>query len=243
MVMFVVTGITKFSAYDGNPEMLAVLDSLPPALMSAFQMNAFNLTTITGFFGVMFMYFALLATVSATMWGSDIISKEERDKTVEFSLTLPVSRNKVVTAKIAAAIVNCIAFLIVTWAASAAATATYNPDAAFYEFLSLCMATLFILQMIFLSIGILLGCAMKQYKRAGSIAVGILMGTYFLSIVTGMNKNLDFLRYFSPFTYFDRAQLLTESSVEPLYVVLSLTIIVVSYIAAYVTYGRRDLYI
>jgi ABC-2 type transport system permease protein len=243
MVMFVVVGITKFSAYEGNSEMLEVLDSMPPALMAGLQMNAFNLTTITGFFGVMFMYFALLGTISATMWGSDIISKEERDKTVEFSLTLPVSRNKVVTAKIAAAIVNCIAFLGVTWLASIAATATYNPDAAFYEFLSLCMATLFMMQMIFLSVGILLGCAMKQYKRAGSIAVGILMGTYFLSIVTGMNKNLDFLKYFSPFTYFDRAQLLNESSVDPLYVVLSLAIIVVSYIAAYVTYGRRDLYI
>lgn len=243
MVMFVVVGITKFSAYEGNPEMLAVLDSMPPALMAAFQMNTFNLTTITGFFGVMFMYFALLATISATMWGSDIISKEERDKTVEFSLTLPVSRNKVVTAKIAAAIVNCIVFLGVTWIASAAATATYNPDAAFYEFLGLCMATLFIMQMIFLSIGILLGCAMKQYKRAGSIAIGILMGAYFLSIVAGMNENLDFLKYLSPFTYFDRAQLLNESSVDPFYVLLSLAIIVVSYIAAYVTYNRRDLYI
>ena len=69
------------------------------------------------------------------------------------------------------------------------------------------------------------------------------MGTYFFSIVTGMNEKLDFLRYFSPFTYFDRAQLLNESSVDPFYVMLALAIIVVSYIAAYVTYGRRDLYI
>ena len=243
MIFFVVTGITKFSAYEGNPEMLEVLDSMPPALMEAFQMNAFNLTTIEGFFGVMFMYFALLGTISATMWGSDIISKEERDKTVEFSLTLPVSRNRIVTAKIAAVIVNCIAFLGVTWVASIAATASYSPDAAFYKFLNLCMVTLFVLQMIFLAIGVLLGCAMKQHKRSGSIAVGLLMGTYFISIVAGMNENLEFLKIFSPFTYFDRAQLLNESSFDPLYLLLSLVIIVVAYSGAYVTYGRRDLYI
>lgn len=243
VILFTFTGITKFSAYADNPEMLDIMDSMPPALMAAFQMNAFNLTTITGFFGVMFIYFALLGTIAATMWGSDIISKEERDKTVEFSLTLPVSRSKVVTAKIAAAMVNCFALLLVTWATAYAATATYSPDAPFYKFLTLCMLTLFILQMIFLSIGILLGCAMKQYKRAGSIAVGLLMGAYFLSIVAGMNEKLDFLHYFSPFTYFDRVQLLNESSVEPFYLLLSLAIIVVSYIAAYTTYNRRDLYI
>ncbi len=243
MLFFVYSGITKFSAYEGNPEMLEIMGSMPPALMEAFQMNAFNLTTIEGFFGVMFMYFALLGTISATMWGSDIIAKEERDKTVEFALTLPVSRNRVVTAKITAVIVNCIAFLGVTWVASIAATATYSPDAAFYDFLALCMATLFVLQMIFLSIGVLLGCAMKQHKRAGSVAVGLLMGTYFISIIAGLNENLEFLKYFSPFTYFDRAQLLNESSVDPIYVLLSLAIIIVAYIGAYVTYGRRDLYI
>jgi hypothetical protein len=33
------------------------------------------------------------------MWGSDIISKEERDKTIEFSLTLPVKRSKLISGK------------------------------------------------------------------------------------------------------------------------------------------------
>ena len=49
----------------------------------------------------MFTYFVLMVSISAAMWGSDIISKEERDKTVEFALTLPVTRGRVVTAKTA----------------------------------------------------------------------------------------------------------------------------------------------
>ena len=56
----------------------------------------------------MFTYFALMLSIAAAMWGSDIISKEERDKTVEFSLTLPVTRSRLVTAKALAALVNCI---------------------------------------------------------------------------------------------------------------------------------------
>jgi len=95
--------------------------------------------------------------------------------------------------------------------------------------------------MIFLAIGIFLGCAMKQYRRASSLAVSLLLGTYFLSIVTGLNRNLDFLKYFSPFKYFDAMVMLHESRIDVAFVGLSLAIILVSMVGAYLTYARRDL--
>jgi ABC-2 type transport system permease protein len=243
VIGFIFIGITKFSAYEGNPEILEMLDSMPAALMEAFQFNAFNLTTITGFYGVMFSYFSLIATISAAMWGSDIISKEERDKTVEFTLTLPITREKLITAKILAAMVNCIGLLIIMWVASLAAVAQYQPDSEFYDFLLLLMLSLFIIQMVFLSVGIFLGCSMKQYKRASAVAVSVLLGTYFLSIISGLNENLSFLKYFSPFTYFNPVTLLNESTIEIGYVFLSLGIIAVLIMGGYYTYARRDLYI
>ena len=243
VILFVVVGFSKFSAYEGNPEMLAILDNLPPAMLSAFNFQAFNLTTITGFFGVMFTYFALLLSIAAAMWGSDIISKEEADKTVEFSLTLPVTRSRLVTAKTGAALVNCIALLLITWGAALAGSAQYQPDSEFYNFLGLSMLALFIMQLIFLSVGIFLGCAMKQYKRASSVAVSLLLGTYFISIISGLNENLEYLKYFSPFKYFNPATLLHESRIDITYVLLSLGIIVVCIGGGYITYARRDLYI
>lgn len=243
VVLFVTVGVSKFSAYFENPEMLAMLDSLPPAVLAAFNFGAFNLTTVTGFFGLMFGYFALLLCIAAAMWGSDIISKEERDKTVEFALTLPVTRGRVVTAKALAALVNYIALLLITWGASLASAAQYGPDAAFYRFLALSMLALFIMQVTFLSIGILLGCAMKRYKRVTSVAVSVLLGTYFLSIISGLTRDLDFLKYLTPFKYFDAGRMLHESSLDPTFVGLSLAIVVASMAGAYLAYARRDLYI
>jgi ABC-2 type transport system permease protein len=243
MVLFIALAMAKFAAYEGNPEMLEILDSMPPALLEAFQMNAFNLTTVTGFFGVCFTYFALLGSVFATMLGSDIISKEERDKTVEFSLTLPIPRRKLITSKLLAAVVHCIAFLLIIWGASLFSVAQYRPESEFYDFLLLSMLALFILEMTFLAVGIFLGCALKQYKRAGSIAVSLLLGTFFLSIISGLNENLDFLKFFSPFKYFDPAALLRESRLEMTYVYISAGIIAVALVSGYVTYAKRDLYI
>jgi ABC-2 type transport system permease protein len=243
VILFVVVGFSKFSAYEGNPELLAILDGLPPAMLAAFNFEAFNLTTITGFFGVMFTYFALLLSIAAVMWGSDIISKEERDKTVEFSLALPVTRSRVVTAKIFAAVVNCAALLLITWGAAIAGAAQYQPDSEFYNFLSLSMLALFIMQLIFLAVGIFLGCAMKQYRRVSSAALALLLGTYFISIISGLNENLEFLKYFSPFKYFNPATLLHESKIDLTFIWLSAGIIAVLLVGAYVTYSRRDLYI
>ncbi|MCK5052967.1 MAG: ABC transporter permease [Anaerolineales bacterium] len=243
VVLFVFMGMTKFSAYEGNPELLAILDNLPPALLNAFQFNAFNLTTITGFLGVMFTYFAIILSVAAVMWGSDIITKEERDKTVEFSLALPVARGKLVTAKILAAMVNSIGLTLITWAALMITVAQYQPDAAFYQFANLSILALFFTQMIFLALGIFLGCAMKQHKRASSVAVSVLLGTYFISIVAGLKEDWEFLKYVSPFKYFDPAVLLRESSLDMTYVGLSAGIIAVLIAGAYATYARRDLYI
>jgi ABC-2 type transport system permease protein len=75
------------------------------------------------------------------------------------------------------------------------------------------------------------------------VAVSLLLGTYFLSIISALNKNLDFLKYFSPFKYFDAGVLLRESRLDVAFVGLSLAIILVSMVGAYLTYARRDLYI
>jgi ABC-2 type transport system permease protein len=89
------------------------------------------------------------------------------------------------------------------------------------------MLALLIMQMTFLAVGIFLGCAMKQYKRAGSIAVSLLLGTYFLSIISGLNENLEFLKYLSPFEYFKPATLLNESRLDITFVWISAGIIAI----------------
>jgi ABC-2 type transport system permease protein len=243
LTLLIMIAVAKFSAFAGDPSMLAMLDSMPPAMLDALSMRAFNLTTVSGFYGLMFVYFGLMGAIAAAMWGSDILSKEERDKTVEFSLVLPVSRSRVVTAKALAALVNCLAFVAITWAVSLLAVRSFNPDRAFFDFLALEMRALLAIELIFLAIGLLLGAAMKQYKLSGSTAVAIILVTYFVSIIASMRPSLDFLKFLTPFKYFDASELLHTGQVDGVYLLLTAAIIVVCVAAAYWTYNKRDLYI
>ena len=131
MGLLILIGTAKFAAFANDPESLKLLDAMPEAMLDAMNLRAFNLTTVTGFYGIMFVYFGLMGAIAAAMWGSDIISKEERDKTVEFSLVLPVSRSRVISAKAVAALANCVAFVLITWAISLLTVRTYSPDAGF----------------------------------------------------------------------------------------------------------------
>jgi ABC-2 type transport system permease protein len=243
LALLIMIAVAKFSAFAGDPSMLAILDTMPPAFLDALSMRAFDLTTIAGFYGVMAVYFGLMAAIAAAMWGSEIISKEERDKTVEFSLVLPVSRNRVITAKALAALVNCIGFVLITWVVSMVAVRPYAPDQAFYNFLGLEMLAMLVIELIFLAIGLLLGCAMKQYKHSGSTAVAIILTAYILSVLSNMQADLDFLKYFTPFRYFTASDLMHKGALDAGYLLLSAVIIAASLIWAYWVYNKRDLYI
>lgn len=241
--ILIMIAAAKFSAFVGDPNMLALLDAMPEGMLDALNMRAFNLTTLSGFYGLMFIYFGLMGSMAAAIWGTDIISKEERDKTVEFSLVLPVSRSRVITAKALAALVYCIAFVLVCWGVSYRAVQQFNPDQAFYDYLALEMQAMLMIELIFLAIGLLLGCAMKRYKLSSSAAVAIILITYFMSVISTMQENLGFLRYFTPFKYFDAVELFRNGAFEGKFLLLSAGIILFAVAAAYWTYNKRDLYI
>jgi len=243
VAFFAIVGFSKFSGYADNPELLEVLEAMPAPLLETFNMNAFNLTTVEGFFGVMYAFVGLILGIAAVMWGSDIISKEERDKTVEFSLTLPVKRSTMITAKFAAALTNCIILTAAAWGLNLVNAQAYSPGPEFAGFLNRGMAALLLLQLIFLAIGIFIGSAMKQHKKASSVAISVLLGTYFFSVIAGLKEEWEFLKYISPFKYFDPFLILHESRVETIYLWISLGIVVVSLTGAYLAYSKRYLYI
>ncbi len=241
MALLIVIAVSKFSAFQGDPSMTALFESMPKALLQMFGIRSMEeIITLRGFYGVMFIFFGLMGGIAAAMWGSDSISREERDKTVEFSLVLPVSRNKVVTAKALAALVHCVALVVITWLVSWVAVRPYHPDADFHKYLALQMAAMFIIEMIFLAIGLFLGCAMKHYKRSGGAAMAIILVAYFMSVLAGMQQKLDFLKWFTPFKYFDSVN---SNRMDVSFLILSAGIIIVCVVAAYWIYNKRDLYI
>ena len=243
IALLIVVAVVKFSAFESSPESLAILDSMPPQLMEALSMRAFNLTTLEGFFGAMFVFFALMGAMAAALWGSEAIAKEERERTVEFTLVLPIPRRHIITAKLLAALTNCALFVLFTWIISVIASRSYDPGKSLFDFLRLEMLAMFMIELVFLSLGTLLACASKTPRRVGSMAIGLILGLYFASIFAGMHEKLSWLKYLTPFSWFNASEFFRSGRFEPYALVLTGVTVVVFLLAAYFTYDRRDLYI
>ena len=67
--------------------------------------------------------------------------------------------------------------------------------------------------------------------------------TYFISVAIELQDKLDFLKFFTPFKYFDPATLYTTGKLEGIYLVLSALIILSCVVGGYWIYNKRDLYI
>jgi ABC-2 type transport system permease protein len=214
---------------------------MPKTLLDAFSMAGANLTTVSGYISVASVYIFLALSIYAALMGSSIIAKEERDKTAEFFMVLPISRIRVITTKWIAAIICNIVVNISTVIAIYGATIQYNKIDEFNKFMALLMLGIFICQIMFMSIGMLMSAVMKRYKKSGTYTIGLLLILYLASIFASLSESLANLKYITPFKYFEASYILREMNYEPKYLIISLTVIAISMIATYLIYPKRDL--
>jgi ABC-2 type transport system permease protein len=242
VIFMVAAGMGKYSSLEGTGQsMNALMADMPKSLQAIMGTGSLNLSTPIGYYGVLFLYLAVMGAIHAAMLGSNIIAKEERDKTVEFLLVKPVSRTRMITSKLIAALVNILIFNIVTFATSLGMVQKYAEGENVTGDISLLMAGMFILQLIFLLIGTAIAASFKNAKKATSLATGILLILFILSIAIDMNEKLDGLKFLTPFKYYDAKIVLQEGGFEPLYLAFSALLLIGLTIVTYMFYGKRDM--
>lgn len=242
IVALVASGMAKYSAYEAAGQSVEqMIAQIPETIKAVFGFGNFDLTTAAGFYGVLFLYLAVMGGIHAALLGSNIISKEERDHTSEFLFAKPASRGRVLTAKLLAGLFNLVVFNLVTLASSFYFVDYYNNEEPFDSDMLVLMAGLFFIQLIFFSIGAVVAGFTRRPKAAPSIATSIMFLMFLVSFTVNLNKSLDFLKYFTPFKYFDAATLMAEGRLDMVYVAMSLGIIVAAVLGTYRFYTARDL--
>jgi ABC-2 type transport system permease protein len=243
MIVFIVLMVSEFSAYYDNPEMADILDNMPDALLNAFSLESANLTTASGFISIAAIYIYLILGMYSAILGSNILSKEERDKTAEFFMTLPVSREQVIRSKLITSVINCALINVITSIAIIGTMLPYDLDKEFFKFTFLMMFAVFIIQMIFVTLGFFLASILKRYKTSGKIATAIVMVLYIVNVLSGLHKNLAFLEYFSPYRYFSPIAILNDMAYEAKFVAISIVCIVLFTAGTFLIYPKRDLHL
>ncbi|WFD10983.1 ABC transporter permease subunit [Tepidibacter hydrothermalis] len=242
IVAMIVGSIGKFLAFSSSEQSINdIINIYPKSLLNMLGISSFDLSTALGFYGVLFLYLILISTVHAVMLGSNIISKEEKDKTTEFLFVKPVSRNKIITSKLLAALLNIIILNIVTFITSYLIVDYFNEGDATFGYITKLMIGMFVLQLIFMCIGSLLSSVSKKPNTATSTSTGILLITFMLSMIINMNDKFQDLKYITPFQYFKAESIISGDGIDTVFIILSIIIIGLSLVGTYIFYKNRDL--
>jgi ABC-2 type transport system permease protein len=217
-----------------------ILANFPPAIRSAFDISLQNFFTIYGFFAYLFTFVTLAGAVQAMNLGVGVLSKEDSGKTVDFLLTKPVSRVKVITSKLLA-VVCLLAFTNIVFSSVALITAKIVSTAAFSSKIFLLIsATLLLVQIFFLAFGILLSVIIPKIKSVVSVSLPTVFTFFFIGTLGSILGNDNF-KYVSPFKFYDPNYIINHGAYETKFLVIEAVFVVVAIIASYVIYIKKDI--
>ncbi|MFC9601522.1 ABC transporter permease [Peribacillus butanolivorans] len=242
LLAMIAGGMSKYGGMQSSGQSANDLfAAMPKSLQAIFGVSTLDISTALGYYGLIFSYLLLMAAIYAVMLGANSIAKEERDKTSEFLMAKPVSRRRIITSKLAAAIILLFLFNLITFLLSAMMVNYYDSGAEITSKIAALVGGMFLLQLIFLAIGTSIAAVSKRPKLATSIATGILLLTYILSIAVELSSKLENLKYIIPFKYFEAKYILAGDGFDVVFVILSVVIVVVLINATYILYQKRDL--
>ena len=206
---------------------------------AAFGMDRLNFGTLTGFYSVECgNILGLGGAFFATLTSGSILAKEEKDRTAEFLLTHPVSRFRVVTEKLFAVLIQLVlmnGFILLLSLGSIAMTGEEIP---FKEILLLHLAY-FLLQIELASVAF----GISAFLRRGSAgaALGLAAAMYFLNLIANITEAAEFLRYLTPFSYCEGADMIEKGCLNRSYLIPGVVYAVLGIGSAYLKYCKKDI--
>jgi len=217
-----------------------LLKNMPEVVRKLLSIYVDSISTLEGFYSFVFVYIVLCGAIQAMNLGVSIISKEVREKTADFLLTKPVSREKILTSKLLAALASLVITNIIYFAITIPMTLTVKSEFNMKIFLMISI-TLFFVQLMFMSLGVVVSVSAGKIKSVISISLSTVFGFFIVSMLGSVFGDKA-VRYISPFKYFDYEYIVRNAAYETPFIIVGIVFVIVSIAASYLIYVRKDIH-
>lgn len=224
-----------------NMEMMdEMMQMFPEEMLKAFNMD---ISTIDSAFGWLktegFIFVLLLTGIYSGILGSNILLKEENDKTIEYLNSLPITRKSIVLNKIFCGIILIgLMIAIIGIFNFIGLTLSGEFDKKLYILLSI---TPLFSSLVIFALCLFLSTFTHKTKKTLGISLGIVFASYFFNVISEIAESTKFLKYISIFTLADIRNVIVNVNINPLMICLSIGISFIFIILAMINYERKDL--
>lgn len=223
---------------------LAKIDAMPEGFLEAFNLSGMvDFSKLPDYTAYVIQYIAMASGIYGAILGVSALVKEESEGTIEFLYSKPITRSKIVTAKLGASALIFYMFIILIGIVTMVVSFIVKPEEVKTMTMIMDIKTLYMgmafLGYIFMAIGFLISVFIKKSKQAVPIALAVFFTTYLLGVFGKLKDNLKLFLYLSPFDYVTPAKIIKEGF-EVKYLILGLLIMIISIVGTYVVYNKKD---
>lgn len=218
-----------------------VMEGFPEPVKKALGLSVNSISSILGFYAYCFIYITLCGAIQAMNLGTAIISKEIRERTADFLLTKPVTRIKIMTAKLLAAFTSLVITNIGYVAIASIMVSIVKTEEYSYKVFFLLSLTLFFIQLMFLALGVIISVMASKIKSVISISLGTVFGFFIIGMFSSTVGD-SAMRYITPFKYFDTNYIMENSSYEVSFIIIEVVFIIVAIVSSYFVYCKKDVH-
>ncbi len=234
-----------FSLYPSFAESAALLNEamarFPKEFLTAFGMTGVDLSTVLGYYSLVFLFVQICLAIQAANYGFSLVSTEEREWTADFLLTKPVKRTQILNSKLLAAFTALTITNAVVWISSFGFIHLFKGEKTYEtRTLLLLLLSIVVFQLFFLGVGLVVSLLVRRIRSVTPYAMGLGFGMYVLGVFGDMLGE-SVLEKLTPFKHFEPRYIVQQGAYDVPLVLFDISVIVVSLVASYVLYTRRDI--
>lgn len=219
----------------------AKLDSMPEMLRKAFGLAVVDFHRPAAYLATNFTTVSLTAALFSALLGAAMIAKEEVLRTAELLYAQPTSRTQILLGKLGALAVYTLAFplvlaVIAMAVLGAVAERPLEPIAIAQLF-----AGATAIALCFAGLGLFVATLVGDKRSASGAALGVVLGTYFLGILSAIAEPAESLRWLSPHELAKATDVLVHG-LDPLRITLLVALGAGAAALAIARYRRQDIH-
>jgi ABC-2 type transport system permease protein len=190
---------------ENQSKVTGMLSLIPKGALQFKGVSNFNdLLSVLGFYAANnVIYMMVLGSIFSMVISSNILLKEEYDKTAEYLLTRPITRSEIYLTKLSVIIINIFLLNLITASAGFICMELVKKGPfSIGAFLILSLYTL-LLNILFGTIGLFISTLIKRAKPITTFGIGLVLIFYFIYTLSKITLSISAIGYVSPFRYVD----------------------------------------
>ena len=217
-----------------------MMNTMPPEMLKAFNIDIAEIDTAYGWLKTEgFMFVLIVIGIFSAMLGSNIVLKEENDKTIEYLGTMPITRNRILTNKVLVSIIYII-LIVLSLGLFNYVSLLLSGDFDKMQFILLSITPLFAALPLF-AINLFISMFMHKTRKTIAISFGMVFIFYILNVLSELSTKVEFIKYFSLYTLCDIRNVITKVSINPITIIIGLIITITFISLSYIRYNKKEL--